>query len=84
MDDSTPGPDRISTLAIALDVIAEADLCALAGITPATAEAWRKRQRGPAYVLLGRKYYYPRQAVAEYLQSLLRDRRPTLSAKDLL
>lgn len=84
MNVTTPDPARISALAVSLDFIPEPDFCALAGITPTTAEAWRKRHKGPAYVLLGRNYYYPRQAVADYLQTLIRERRPALPVKDLL
>ncbi len=84
MNDPTTDTDRISHLGTSLDVITEPDFCALAGITSNTAEAWRKRHCGPAYVLLGRKYYYPRQAVTDYLQSLVRERKPAITAKDLL
>lgn len=77
-------PDqRIRALAEAVDCIAEQDLCLLADITPATAESWRKRGKGPAYVLIGNRFLYPRQAVAEFVQSNVRERR-TASPKGLL
>ena len=84
MNEQTTDQARISALAGSLDVIGESDFCALAGITQTTAEAWRKRHRGPAYILLGRNYYYPRQAVADHLQGLLRERKAGTLAKDLL
>lgn len=66
---------RINALAQSLDCIPEPDLCLLAGITESTAENWRKRGTGPAYVLMGNRYLYPRQAVAEYIQANVRERR---------
>jgi Helix-turn-helix domain len=76
----TPPADRVSALAQSLDCIAEPDLCLLAKITPSTAESWRKRGKGPAYVLFGNAYLYPRQAVAEYLQSKAKERNPSPAA----
>ena len=65
---------RIRDLAQSLDCIAEQDLCLLADITPTTAESWRKRGKGPAYVLIGNRYLYPRAAVAEFVKSNVRER----------
>ncbi len=76
-------PDRLQVLAASLDCFTEEDFRSLAGITLYTAEAWRKRGKGPAYILLGNRYLYPRTAVAEHLQTLVRVRKP-LSAKGLL
>jgi hypothetical protein len=75
--------DRVGTIAESLDCLTEEDLLALAKITPNTAEAWRKRGKGPAYILLGNRYLYPRGAVADYLQTLVRQRHQ-VSAKGLL
>lgn len=76
-------PDRVQALAQSLDCFTEEDFRTLAGITSNTAEAWRKRGKGPAYILFGNRYLYPRDAVAEHLQTLVRDRgRP--SAKGML
>ncbi len=66
--------ERVRVLAQSLDCIPEPDLCLLADITPSTAENWRKRGKGPAYILMGNRYLYPRQAVAEYLQRNVRER----------
>lgn len=71
----TQEQERIRALAQSVDCIAEPDLCLLADITPNTAESWRKRGKGPAYVLIGNRYLYPRQAVAEFVSSNLRERR---------
>lgn len=84
MDTKTPPADagsvteaqRVSELAQSLDCIAELDFCLLADIVPPTAESWRKRGKGPAYVLIGNRYLYPRQAVAEFIANNMRARRP--------
>jgi hypothetical protein len=64
---SSSNPDhtrRIQELANSLACLTEADLCLLYGIAASTAEAWRKRGKGPSYVLAGNNYLYPRDAVA--------------------
>jgi hypothetical protein len=73
---------RLQELAESLDCLTEADLLLLAGITPSTAEAWRKRRIGPDYILLGNNYLYPRKNVAVHLEKLTRVT-PSL-AKDML
>lgn len=57
-----------------LDCFIEEDFQSLAGATAKTVEAWRKRGIGPAYILFGNRYLYPRKAVAEYLQGITRER----------
>ncbi len=74
----TPAEMRLRELADSLDCIVEADLALLADASPSTVEAWRKRGTGPSYILLGRRYMYPRSAVAEYLQRLVRERTPSV------
>ena len=59
-----------------LDCFIEEDFQHLAGATPKTVEAWRKRGQGPAYILLGNRYLYPRKAVAKYLETITRERTP--------
>jgi len=73
-------PDRLHTLAAKLDLFTEDDLLALADITPSTAEAWRKRHRGPAHIIVGNRVFYPREAVAAFLKSQIRDRAPVAKA----
>lgn len=67
---------RVRAMAERLDCFVEEDFQLLANATPNTVEAWRKRGQGPAYILLGRRYLYPRKAVAEYLETLVRTRQP--------
>ena len=55
----------------------------LGKLTQSTVEAWRKRGQGPAYILLGNRYLYPRKAVAKYLDSITRER-TSVSAKEAL
>lgn len=65
---------RLQALADKLDCLTEADFTLLANASHSTVEAWRKRGTGPAYILLGNRYLYPRKAVAEYLQGITRER----------
>ena len=75
-------PNRLQGLADRLDCFTEEDFQLLAGITPSTAEAWRKRKTGPDYILLGKNYFYPRKCVAQHLEKLTRVT-PSI-AKDML
>jgi len=77
MNTPAESEERIRALAQQLDCIAESDLCLLADITPLTAESWRKRGRGPAYVLAGNRYLYPRSEVAKWLSDRVHERAPT-------
>jgi hypothetical protein len=70
---AAPQPSARS-LAHALDYFTEEDLCELCAITPPTAEAWRKRGKGPAYTLAGNSFLYPKAAVREFLDSQIRQR----------
>ena len=70
-------------LAATLDCMTSEEWRALAGITAKTEEAWRKRHQGPAYILLGTQFYYPRTAVAEFLKTKVREPHAT-PAKALL
>jgi hypothetical protein len=74
----------VRELARALDCIEDVELQALAKVKASTTEAWRKRGKGPAYIVFGNAILYPREAVAEYLKTLLRERRPGASARALL
>lgn len=66
--------DRVRQMAETLDCFIEEDFQQLADATPSTTEAWRKRGKGPSYILLGKRYLYPRKAVAKYLESITRER----------
>ena len=74
--------DRVRQMAEHLDCFIEEDFQQLAGATANTVEAWRKRGTGPAYIRLGTRYLYPRKAVAQYLESITRER--TNAGKALL
>lgn len=75
--------ERVRSMADRLDCFVEEDFQLLADATASTVEAWRRRGQGPAYILLGRRYLYPRQAVSEFLQSRVR-KRATVPAGSLL
>lgn len=81
--DAPAEQDRVQALAESLDCLTEQDLCTLYAIAPSTAEAWRKRHQGPAYVLAGNRYLYPRASVAADLQCRIRTRQP-VAGKSLL
>jgi hypothetical protein len=65
---------RLRALADDLECLTEEDFTLLAGVTPGTAEAWRKRRLGPAYIRIGNRVLYPRSAVADHLRSLAQHR----------
>jgi len=69
-----PEIERVRHMAERLDCFVEEDFQLLANATANTVEAWRKRGQGPAYILLGRRYLYPRKAVSKYLEELTRER----------
>ena len=83
MATSDKDPTRVQALAQALDCWTEEDLQALAGITPTTAESWRKRGTGPAYAILGNRVLYPRTSVAEFLRTRVRERSKTHAVEAL-
>lgn len=65
---------RVRDMADRLDCLIEEDFQLLAKLTSGTAESWRKRGKGPAYILLGNRYLYPRKAVSKYLESITKER----------
>jgi hypothetical protein len=65
--------ERVRQMAERLDCFLEEDFRALTLTTPKTVEEWRKRGK-VAYVLIGNRYLYPRQAVQEFVASNLRER----------
>ncbi len=75
--------DRLRTLADKLDCLTETDIMLLGKLSQSTVEAWRKRGTGPAYILLGNRYLYPRKAVQKYLEGITRERN-SVSAKEAL
>lgn len=75
--------ENLRQMADRLNCFIEEDFEALAGITPLTREAWRKRGTGPAGIRLGNRYLYPHEAVANHLKSLIRGPTAT-TAKGLL
>jgi hypothetical protein len=81
--DKSQAHDSARALAHSLDCITDEDLQSLAGVKASTTEAWRKRGIGPAYILFGKHYLYPRAAVSKHLQALVRERAQT-PAKALL
>lgn len=81
---SGDGTPDARELARSLDCIEDAELQALAKVKASTLEAWRKRGKGPAYIVFGNAILYPRAAVAEYLQTLVRERNRGVPARAML
>ena len=75
--------DRLRAIADKLDCLTETDIMLLGKLSQSTVEAWRKRGTGPAYILLGNRYLYPRQAVQKYLEGITRERN-SVAAKEAL
>jgi len=73
--------DRIRAIADSLDCMLDEDLQALGGLQPGTTEAWRKRGKGPPYLIFGNRPLYPKKPAAAYLQTLIRER-TQMSVKD--
>jgi hypothetical protein len=67
--------ERVRELAQAVDCFVEEDARILANVAPGTTEAWRKRGKGPPYVLFGNRFLYPRPEFPEFLRSRVRERR---------
>jgi hypothetical protein len=65
---------RLRALANDLECLTEDDFILLTGVTPSTAEAWRKRKQGPSYIRVGNRVFYPKAALADYLKSLVKER----------
>lgn len=68
---TSPTPD-LGTLAQMVGCLDEHGFATLAGVKSSTLEAWRKRGKGPAYVLLGCNYLYPIAAVQEFITTKVR------------
>lgn len=66
--------ERLVELARQLNCMLESDLMLLGKLSHSTVTAWRKRGTGPAYILLGNRYLYPIQSVAEFLEGQVRSR----------
>lgn len=65
-------PTRLQVLADSLAYMTEEDFALFADITTSTAEAWRKRHKGPAFIRIGNRVLYPIKGVAEHLSTLTR------------
>lgn len=65
---------QATNLARLVDCFDEEGFAKLAGVKLSTIDAWRKRGKGPQYILLGRNYLYPIAAVQSYISGLVRTR----------
>lgn len=74
VEDQEKDIERLRKMADDLGCILEEDFRMLAQATQSTVEAWRKRGQGPAYIRIGNRVLYSREAVSEHLQTLERGR----------
>ena len=74
----------VTNLAKMVECFDEEGFAKLAGVKLSTLDAWRKRGKGPEYILLGRNYLYPIPSVQRHLASLVRVRSVSSAARVLL
>jgi len=79
----TDNLDQIRALAAELDCFIDEDLQTLGGIQPGTTDAWRRRGKGPPYLIFGNRVLYPKGPARQFLQTLMRER-ASVAAQDLL
>jgi hypothetical protein len=85
MNELEPREVRKRALAASLACLTETEVAELADVAMGTVEAWRSRGKGPDYIVIGNAFLYPRQAFADYLQTLVRERSSrAISAKGQL
>ena len=65
---------RLRAIADSLDCLTEQDFMLLTDATESTVEAWRKRGKGPDYILVGNRFLYARKAVSDWLHTNVRPR----------
>lgn len=77
MQTNTTVTTSVADLARLVNCLDEDGFAKLAGVKTSTLDAWRKRGKGPEYVLLGRNYLYPILGVQNHVASLVRSRTST-------
>lgn len=65
------------------DLIPEAEVCQLLDIKKQTLAAWRSRHKGPAWIAVGRRIFYPRVKFEAWLRSNEVDPTPVANAEHL-
>lgn len=61
---------RLRELTTALDCLSEQDFCLLCDIELGTAEAWRKRHKGPMWIRMGNRVVYPMPYLRDWMREL--------------
>lgn len=75
--------ERLQQLADRLNCATEDDLIALTKTSPATVEAWRKRNEGPPVVRAGNAYLYPLDGLSKWLAGRVRQPKAVAAASVL-
>lgn len=60
----------VALLAKALDCLTEEQMALLCDVSMSTVEAWRKRHKGPNFILAGNRHLYPVAYVREWFEEL--------------
>jgi hypothetical protein len=68
-------PTSVSNVARELGYMTEAELIAITGWSQSTTTAKRYRREGPPFVRMGNAYYYPKEGVAAFMASRVKQPR---------
>ena len=82
--DGLDAEKRLRELADDLGCVLEDDVQHLALYGDTTLTNLRRRGKGPAYILFGNRFLYPKKELAEYLRGQIRERQCALGAGDVL
>ena len=66
-----PQPDRLDEFLA--NVVSNSELATMLGVAIATLTDWRSTRKGPAYVKVGRKIWYLRDRVEQWLAAQVRE-----------
>lgn len=75
---------NVADLARLVGCLDEDGFATLAGVKVTTLDSWRKRGKGPEYILLGCNYLYPIAAVQQHISTLIRARSVVIPRKCLM
>jgi hypothetical protein len=74
---------QVRELAASLGCMTREEFELLVSVEDTTADAWRRRGKGPRWIRAGNRVFYPRDAVRQWFESLVREP-ATVPAKEAL